>query len=374
MISCKYSGTFADPSGYGSANRSFITALFLAGVEVTTELVVQSMARAKSYGWSGELCRSLEDRTIPYYIKIIHLTPDCYPKYIEKGRYNIGHLFFETDRLPKEWVEPCNLMDEIWTASDIQAEMIRKSGVRVPIYSFPQPIDVIPSQRPSKRFVIPGFKGKVFYSIFQWIDRKNPKALLTNYWKAFQGNYDVVLLLKTYRVNYSEEEFQLIKDEIKAWKIELGLPHYARVLLIKKLVSTEDLFRLHTTGDIYINTSRGEGWCIPAIEAGLMGKPVISIDKTGFADYLPKGCYYPCGSKSESVVEQKWIPWYTADQNWLEISASDLVKQMKSAYNRPNEAGKIGAKAQQYILDNFSYQTVGNKMKERLLQIEKERN
>lgn len=365
-ISVKYSGTFLDPSGYASANRSFITSLFLAGIDVATELIVQSMARAKSYGWTGELCKNLEDRIIPYNIKFIHLTPDCYPNYMETGKYHIGHLFSETDKLPKEWIDPCNMMNEIWTASEPQAEMFRRSGVKVPIYCFPQPIDIVPSQKQIRPFIIPSFKGKVFYSIFQWIDRKNPKALLTNYWKTFQGNYDVVLLIKTYRVNYSDEEFQLITDDIREWKKELGLEHYPRVLLVKKLLNAEDMMRLHATGNVYINTSRGEGWCIPAIEASLMGNPVISIDKTGYADYFSKDIYYPCRSKLEPVTVQKWIPWYEEGMKWLEINAQDLVKHMKSSYNQPIEAAEIGKKAQKYVVDNFNYLTVGKLMRERL--------
>src|SRR3990167_8969609 len=116
---CKYQGTYFDPSGYGEANRNFITALYLAGVNITTERVIQVSERAE-FGWTGNLCKQLENLDIDYKIKIIHLTPDLYPKYMESGKYHIGHLFWETDLLPKEWIAPCNKMDEIWTASPRQ--------------------------------------------------------------------------------------------------------------------------------------------------------------------------------------------------------------------------------------------------------------
>src|SRR5438876_1215603 len=101
MIGVRYTGTFSDYSGYGSANRAFIAALYTAGVDVRTELVVQVREASKN-GWTQELAMSLADRDIPYKINIIHLTPDLYPKYREKKKYNIGHLFWETDRLPTE--------------------------------------------------------------------------------------------------------------------------------------------------------------------------------------------------------------------------------------------------------------------------------
>lgn len=370
MASAKYCGTFTDYSGYGQANRTFITALFLAGVDISTELVVQVPERGQ-FGWIGRICDYLEKKRNNYKIKIIHLTPDMYPKYMEKGKYNIGHLFWETDKLPREWVTPCNQMDEIWTASEAQATMIKNSGVTVPIFAFPQPIDIIPSDKDIPPFVIQNFSGFTFYSIFQWIERKNPKALVTTFWKTFTGNDEVALVIKTHRLNYSTDEFERIKDDIRAWREEVKLPHYPKIYLIKKLHTTEQLFRLHKTADAYINTSRGEGWCIPAVEAGMMGKPIISIDHTGFADILPKELFYPCKTSSTGVVPVRWIPWYTADQEWLEISEEQLSKQMLMVYNNKEEAEKRGLQAQKFIKDNFNFWTIGNLMKERLQAIER---
>lgn len=370
MPSAKYCGTFTDYSGYGQANRNFIVSLFLSQVQICTELIVQVAERGK-FGWAGELCKSLEEKKIPYNIKIIHLTPDCYPTYMEKGKYHIGHLFWETDKLPKEWVAPCNLMNEIWTASEAQAKMMQNSGVIVPIYWFPQPIDLIHAEKATTGYSLRGFKGFVFYSIFQWIERKNPKALIEAFWEAFADIEDVCLLLKTYRLNYSPTEFQIIEDDIHDWKKALGKTQYPPVFVYPKLMTTDEMFRFHTTGDAYINASRGEGWCIPAVEAGLMGKPIIGINTTGFADYLPKDHYYACATERTEVTEQRFIPWYKHDQQWLEISKADLVKNMRTVYNEYSQAQKVGKKAQEFIRNEFNYWTVGQKMKERLAEIEK---
>lgn len=365
----KYTGTFTDYSGYGQANRNFITALFLANIKTTTELVVQVQERGK-FGWIGELCKALENNLIRYKIKIIHLTPDMYPRYMEAGKYHIGHLFWETDRLPKTWVAPCNQMDEIWTASEKQAQMIKASGVKVPIYWFPQPVEVTAAYKNLTPYTLNGFNGFLFYSIFQWIERKNPKALVQAYWKAFSGKTDVGLLLKTYRVNYSPEENQLIKEDIYRWKQEVKLDHYPRIFMLKKLMATPDMFRLHATGDAYVTTTRGEGWCIPAVEAMLMGNPVIGLDKTGFADYMSEETYFPCKTKEEQVVQVPWIPWYTEEQNWLEISEPDLIKQMQWVYNNQIKAKEVGSKAREFVEENFNFWAVGAKMRERLEEIE----
>lgn len=370
MIAVKYTGTFTDYSGYGQANRNFITSLFLSNIRVCSELVVQVQERGM-FGWTGELCKALEDQMVPYKIKIIHLTPDMYPRYMESGKYHIGHLFWETDRLPKTWVAPCNKMNEIWTASEEQAKMMRASGVKVPIYAFPQPLDVTPATKNYTPYTLPSFNGFMFYSIFQWIERKNPEALLKAYWKAFTGKDDVCLLIKTYRVNYTKEEYDLIKQDILKWKQELGLAHYPRVALQTKLMPTTNMFRLHATGQAYVSTSRGEGWCIPAVESMLMGNPVIGLDKTGFVEYMNEDIYYPCKSKEGQVEQVAWIPWYTSEQNWLNIDEGDLIKQLQGVYNNQDAATAKGLKAQQFVEDHFNYFTVGSLMKKRLEEIEK---
>lgn len=370
MLGIKYTGTFTDYSGYGQANRNFITSLFLSNIKVSSELVVQVQERGV-FGWTGEVCKALENQFIPYKIKIIHLTPDMYPRYMESGKYHIGHLFWETDRLPKTWVAPCNRMNEIWTASEEQAKMLKASGVKVPIYWFPQPLDITPGAKNYNPYTLPDFKGFLFYSIFQWIERKNPEALLKAYWKAFEGKDDVCLLLKTYRVNYTKEEYDLIKQDILKWKQELKLAHYPRVALQQRLMPTTEMFRLHATGECYISPSRGEGWCIPAVEAMLMGRPVIGLNRTGFAEYMNDDIYYPCKGVDSQVEQVSWIPWYTADQRWINIEEKDLIKQMQSVYINQDAARIRGSLAQKFVEDSFNFWTVGAKMKERLEEIEK---
>lgn len=365
MLNIKYCGSAFDHSGYASANRAFICALTYAGINITAEVIAQTPEKA-NYGWSEHFINSLIDRQIAYKVKIIHLTGDLIPAYEEKGKYMIHHCFWETDRLPATWIKPMNKMNEIWTASEQQAKMIKDSGVTVPIYWFPQPIDISKVGKHTKPFIIPNFDGFLFYSIFQWIDRKNPKALLQTYWKTFSGKTDVGLLLKTYRVTYGEGEFNKIKEDIKAWKEELKLDHYPKVFLCKKLLDTDSVFRLHQSANCFVTTTRGEGWQIPAVEAGLMGKPIIGIDKTGIFDYLPKEMYYPCKTTLTQATEVSHIPYYTRDMKWLDINQNELSGNMMSVYTDQLKAKNKGLATQEFIRESFNYTTTGNMMRERL--------
>ena len=365
IIGCRYTGTWLDHSVYGMANRVFISALYVAGVNLTTQLVVQVNEKS-DYGILEEVAKSCRDRVIDYKIKIIHLTPDMYKKYREVGKYNIGHIFFETDRLPRTWVENCNKMEELWTASEKQAQMIKKSGVTVPIYWFPQPIDAGIGFENITPFEIKFKKDFTFYSVFQWIDRKNPRGIIESYWRQFEGRDDVCLLIKTYRANYSEDEFTKIKHEIEGWRKELNLKSYPKIYLVKKLLKSDEVYRLHAMGDCYVSASSGEGWSRPVAEAILMGKPVISADNGGITDYLTDEEYYKIESEEKNATQVSWIPWYTSDMKWKVVKNDSLMKAMDRVFMNRQEAERKARLAKDLLARQFNLQTVGAQMKERL--------
>lgn len=366
----KYTGSWGDYSGYGEANRMDIVALHNVNVDVTTEGVRQ-VPENTDYGWTGQLCKNLQNRNIPYKIKVIHLTPDMYPKYMEKDVYHIGRLFWETDRLPQEWIEPCNKMGEIWTSSESMAELFRASGVKIPIYWFPQAIDITTADKDYGTFSIDSHNGFMFYSIFQWIERKNPKGLITSYWKAFNGRNDVSLLIKTYGINYTPEQNDRIKSDIAQWKRELRLANYPKIFLLTKLLDKNQLMKLHNTGDCYVTADHGEGWARPIQEALLMGKPVISTARGGIHEYLNEEMYFPIPSTYVPVIEQPWIKFYRSDQNWAEPDYDKLMETMKWVYSNRKIAETKGIKAKNHMKKEFNFYDVGLQMRKRLEDISK---
>lgn len=368
MIGCKIYGSFPDNSGYGDSNRADAAALFCAGIDLSLHFVPQTLETRKT-GWIGDLCNHLEDREIDYKIELLHITPDLYPRYIETGKYHIGRLVWETDKLPKEWIDPCNQMNEIWTMTEEQARIIKASGVNVPIHIFPEPLDISNANCKSQSLIVPNFNGVIFYSIFQWIERKDPFSLLTTYWKTFSGQDDVVLILKTYRVSYNDSDFQKIKDDIQRWKNQLKLKHYPPVFLISELWPTNKVWQLHKMGGTFISTSHAEGWNRPLAEAALMGNCVISTNKTGIVDLLPPNAFYPVNSTPSPVIPQSWIPWYQKDQNWLDIDTKQLGETMRQVFENEKETKERGQRASDFIKDNFNYSVVGSKMRQRLEEI-----
>ena|SRR3990167_4060938 len=369
-VSVCYCGCNADASGYGESNRNHIRALHEAKVNLTVQTVSYTEAFPQA-GENYELARKLDGKGIDYDIKIIHVPSDGYIKLLEPTKYHIGHLFWETDSLSKTWVWNCNRMDEIWTGGVSQKETFLRSGVKVPIYIFSQPVDT--NIEPQKPFEIPGHKGYLFYSIFQWIERKNPKALLETYWREFDGEEKVSLLLKTFRFGYNNKEIEAIKKDINEWKkvISPEIKQFPRVLLFSQLISQQDIIKFHSTGDCFVSAHRGEGWGIPQCEAMVLGKPIISTNLGGAHEWMEdnKTAYLVKWQKT-SVFNMDFAPWYDKYQNWAEVDQKDLQSRMRHVFDNPDKGMYIGKQGQELVKSKFNYETVGKMMADRLIEIQ----
>lgn len=368
---CKYLAPAGDFSGYGEASRNYICALDSVGVNVVTEICSYSNNKENFFGESYRLAKNLEGQAVPYDIKIVHVPCDAYLRYMEPCKYHIGHLFWETDRMSPEWVWNCNLMDEIWTGSEFNKQAFERSGVTKPIKVFPQAIDVGLAEEAYTPWKVPKFKGFLFYSIFQWIERKNPRALVKAYLNEFDARDSVGLLIKSYKDKFTEKERKDIIEEIWKWREELDKKDFPPIFLNTELMEKEDVFRIHSTGDCFVLPHYGEGWGLPIAEAVLFGKPAIATNRGGVHNWLTKECYYPLTFKEVNVSNMEFAPWYKTDQMWAEVDVSELQAKMRYVFEHRKEAKETGQRGQGFVKANFSFEAVGRMLKDRLIDIQK---
>lgn len=367
-----YLGPLKDYSGYGEANRHAVAALHAAGINVIGKLVSYSQESA-DFGTIGKLVNQICETDGRYKIKILHTTPDQFHKHREKGVYHIGHFFWETDRVPAEFADGLNLMDEIWTGSKANEKALKAGGVIKPIFIYPQAIET--HREWPEPYQIPEFpeKGYLFYSIFEWTDRKNPQALLNAYWQEFDGVKDVGLLIKTYFNNFTLANRRMIKNQIQLLKNKSGAKDPPPVYLYLDLMDRQQIMRLHKTGNCYVSAHRGEGWGVPQVEAALAGRPFISTNYGGCHEYFTDGenailLPYEMTRLRGMAHSQRW---YNSDQNWAEVNGETLKGAMRYAYKHQDLMIHKGEAAREFVLDRFNLKRVGKEMADRLKVIEK---
>lgn len=370
-MNLKYCGPARDYSGYGEANRHDIAALTSAGIELTTQIPHYCL-EISDFGRLGDLAGRFENRDLDYRVKIIHTTPNVYGMFLEPGKYHIGRVFWETDKLPDDFAQKVQLVDEIWTGSKFNEAAIRNAGVDKPIHIIPEAIDVFTPDILKYKLEQKAPDGVYsFYSIFEWTERKNPKALLEAYWREFEEDQKVCLVIKTYVDNFTGANKNEIFTQYRELRNQLGLKRYAPVYFYTNLMDRHQVYRFHSTFDCFVSAHRGEGWGIPQMEAMLMGKPIISTNCGGIHEYLTD-------KENALLIPYSLIPlrtnsrnqqWYTSDQKWADVQISQLRQAMRWAFQNQEEAKNMGSKAKEFVKKTFSCEAVGNQMAKRLYDI-----
>jgi len=123
------------------------------------------------------------------------------------ARHRVGRTMFETDRIPHDWVDRCNAMDEVWVPSRFNLQTFANSGVRESKLRLMQ-------QGENTALFHPGYdplpiehtRGFNFLSIFKWEKRKGPDVLLKAFCREFKPDEDVALILRTYSMRNPEED------------------------------------------------------------------------------------------------------------------------------------------------------------------------
>ena len=362
-VGVKFVGNPEDHTGYGRAGLYMLEALYSAGVPVVLSGV---NFIANSQGLPTHIA-AMQSAKVDYKSVIIELTPDHFPIYREPGKRNIGYFFWEADRIPREWVRCCNLMDEIWVPCRSNAAACAKSGVGAKIVIVPQPT---PKPLSDKKIWVPGVDSEtyIFYSIFQWTERKNPKCLIDAYLDAFHGNENVMLIVKSYLAGDSAKEVKIIRDSIlsrkRAASKTYGVDNSAlgRVFFASKILSDDGIDRLQHSGHCFVTAARGEGWNIPAAIAIMIGQPVISPSYGGVVDMLALGDYYSVpNDKMIPVSGMPWIEWYESNQNWCDPSRPAIAKHMRTVFDEKIKQVSYGD-----LPERISIKGVGEIVRDRL--------
>jgi len=275
-----------------------------------------------------------------------------------KGPRRVGWSMLEVTGLPKEWVDGCNSMDEVWVPASFNMETFRASGVTVPMRVMPLGVDIdyfnpgITGFRPTNRYT--------FLSVFEWGERKAPEVLLRAFAEEFKGAEDVVLLLAVYNRDPTID----VQREVA----RLGLPASAPIVLMVNPEFTDyQMGSLYRSADCFVLPSRGEGWGMPVLEAMACGLPAIATNWSGPADFLHDGIGYPL-AVSAMVKAEARCPYY-AGLEWAEPDFEHLRFLLREVFDHPAEARCKGLAAAEVVAANYTWDAAAAKVKARLLEL-----
>ena len=184
-----------------------------------------------------------------------------------KNCYNIALPFHEWSEYPREWIKLLNQFDEVWTTTDHIKEVLKRSGLNVPVIKLPPALDdenFIPKnnweikEKPSFLFV-----GESHF-------RKGNHLLIDGYIKAFPSPDMACLTIKTSPNcpwDSPREDIIVIKED---WNRKKLLAEYSR-------------------HDCFVSASLGEGLGLPVAEAIMSKLPICTNFWGGHKSLLTTG-------------------------------------------------------------------------------------
>lgn len=354
-----YISNYNDDTGWGNASKNNILAMHKAGIDVVPRCITYTGKE----GTKNKIIQELETKSqLGSDICIQHILPHLYV--YNSSFKNIGYLAIESyDFKDSMWHKYCNLMDEIWVPSEFCKESCIRSGVKKPIKIIPHSLDVNKYYEHNSGNQIEELKHTFnFVFIGEFIERKNIEALLRAFHTEFHPCEPVNLYIKT-----SKRPLQEIQEYCNNVKRGLKLRNrYKEEIIISGFLEFDDYLSVLKQCHYFVMPSRGEGFCIPALEAMCVGVPSLYTEGIGMEDFCTgkkinsfKTRCFGAISSLENI--------YTSNTYWMDIDVDDLQRKMRSVFNQSQtERYKQLRKDSIQLSKTFSHEVVGLKIKEAL--------
>ena len=271
---------------------------------------------------------------------------------------------WEFGRVPKRWVEEVRrTVDEVWAPSHAAREAFVASGVA------PDLVHVVPNGIDPGRFTpdgprreLPTRRSTVLLFVGGMTYRKGIDLLLEAYRRAFTSDDDVCLVLKAFgsRTFYRG---QTADEAVRAFQAVPGTPE---LVLLDQDLAFDEIPALYRACDVLVQPYRGEGFCLPALEALACGRPVIVTDGGSTDDFVPAECGWRLPSRRVPLPDGALPPGYdlAGEGFLLEPDGDVLVAALRAAAD-PGERAARAANARAQAL-RFTWKAAGRVAAERL--------
>jgi 2-polyprenyl-3-methyl-5-hydroxy-6-metoxy-1,4-benzoquinol methylase len=361
-LSLRYYGHVFDATGYGYAARGYLHALHAAGVQLS---VVDLMKHGRQV--PDDLVASFVGRDLEPDFHLFHGIPPQWARLAFPLRNAIGMTVWETDTMPVQWRNALSHVLEVWLPCDFNLAAFRRD-LRTPLFKLPHAIiprnGTGPIPAPDT-FLGTGASDFVFYSVFEWQERKSPSEMLHAYLRAFPARQDTVLVLKT-----SPHAAAAAQQALEAARRRT--PSSARVSIRAESWSESQMEALYARGDCYLSLHRGEGWGYPLFDAAVRGKPVVATGYAGPLEYLSAE-FAQLVPYQMAPVRQRY-QYYHPTMRWADPDVAGAIDRLRWVDEHREIARTRAGAAAERLREMYSSEHVGGLARDELMRILKRTN
>ena len=300
----------------------------------------------------------------PHPVNVFHLDAPVSPDIdhhhgagFRRRKYNIGYWAWELPEFPDDWIHHVDYFDEIWTPSRFSTEAIAQK-VPVPVLTMPHAISFVRPQGDFRaKFGLPAdkFLFLFLYDLNSYSERKNPAAVLEAFRRSGLAGHGAALVIKVHNIASNPTDFARLRETAAS------LPH---TTLITETLTRTGIYELESACDCFVSLHRSEGFGLAVAESMYLGKPVISTDWSGTAEFVTteNGCPVRC---SLVQLDRNYGP-YAKGQTWAAPDINHAAEWMQRLFRDRALAQRLGAAARATIEEKYSPAAIGARYRQRL--------
>ena len=381
-VGCDWSGFFVEGLGFGvGLARAMGDEDFALTIGKCSKEMLAQLTKAEQHLVTRR--RPLDTTARDYHVTVLHKRPGIEFELPSSQHGStglvIGRMMTESTKLPLRESRQVERVDEVWVPTEWHRSVFHQAGVNpAKIRVMPEPVDTeffnpdkaalqendfsTNDAAPALLKVDSNDEITRFVSVFKWEHRKGWDILLDAYWTAFDKDDPIELHIRTYKPSWesgTKNIDEILEHHARAFVERQGLSseQNARHLLPvvrweKGALSRSQLRAFYHKASAFVLPTRGEGWCLPAVEAMSMALPVIVTDFSGPSAYISTDRAYPIGV----------APTLNRDGT-AEPLLSDVVESMRRVAARPKDASLVGKRARRWVQEHLDTHIIARHVK-----------
>lgn len=282
-----------------------------------------------------------------------------------RNSYNICYGAWELEELPDYLASEAHIQ-EYWGLSTFIGDAAAKK-MNVPVRSMPLPVNPFYPKALTPRKNLGMQDGKFTFLFVFCVDstmsRKNPEGVLAAFQAAFPNQNDDVSLVIKCKVRQADARNRKTYADFKA-----TAQKDPRVVIIEKNLSDQDMASVYLNSDAYVSLHRAEGYGLTIAEAMAYGKPAIATNYSGNLDFMPEQA--TC-LVDYDMVQMDADSYHRQEQLWAEPDLMQAAGYMRRLFDDRLFRELKARRGREHIVRHFSLEAVGERMWQRLDEIEK---
>lgn len=258
--------------------------------------------------------------------------------------YSVHMQPWEYGSAPLAWVQRLqDGVDDVWCNSTFVRDSFADSGIS------PRLLHVVPEgfdpavYHPGVPPIETGKPGAcVFLFVGALLVRKNIPKLLDAYLQAFGPGDDVALLIKRHAGPGMQDD--AAAQQLRELAQRTDIPP---IRFLEGQYSDADMARLYRTATALVQPYRGEGFCLPVLEAMACGVPVVVTNGGSTDDFVDDEVGYRIPSRRIGLGRNIEGLDLAGEGWWLEASTPALVAALRRIALRRDDAAAKGRAAAQ---------------------------